>query len=69
MTPLLMTRLPFALLVVATLGACSSTNESRTDAVQNRQNWMNERAEAAAERRQTRSENMDARVNATFDAM
>jgi len=30
---------------------------------------MNTRAEAAAERRQVRSDNMDARTAATFDAM
>lgn len=53
------------------LSACSSTSVSqgRTDALQNRQDWMNTRAEAAAERRQIRSDNMDARTAATFDAM
>jgi len=61
--------LSFGLLLAAALPACSSTNQSRTNALQNRQNWMNERADAAAQRRQIRSDNMDARVNATFDAM
>jgi hypothetical protein len=53
------------------LTACSSTSvsQSRTDAVQNRQDWTNSCAEAAAERRQIRSNNMDARIAATFDAM
>jgi len=53
------------------LSACSRTSisQSRTDALQNRQDRMNSRAEAAADRRQIRSDNMDARVGATFDAM
>jgi hypothetical protein len=53
------------------LTACSNTSVSqgRTDAVQNRQDWMNSPAEAVAERRQIRSDNMDARIAATFDAM
>jgi hypothetical protein len=53
------------------LTACSSTSvsQSRTDAVQNRQDWMNSPAEAVAERRQIRSDNKDARIAATFDAM
>jgi hypothetical protein len=52
------------------LTTCSSTSvsQSRTDAVQNRQDWMNSAAQAA-ERLQIRSENMDARIAATFDAM
>jgi hypothetical protein len=52
------------------LTTCSSTSvsQSRTDAVQNRQDWMNSPAQAA-ERLQIRSENMDARIAATFDAM
>jgi CheY-like chemotaxis protein len=53
------------------LTACSSTSvsQSRTDAVQNRQDWMNSPAEAVAKRRQIRSDNKDARIAATFDAM
>ena len=54
------------LLTVLTLTACST---QRTEALQNRQNWMNNQAEAAAERRAIRSQNMDDRVQATFDAM
>lgn len=61
--------LAFASLLATALPACSTANQSRTNGVQNRQDWLNERAEAAAERRQIRSDNMDARVNATFDAM
>jgi len=70
---------PLALLILslgffvtlAGLTACSSTSASqlRTDALQNRQNRMNSRAEDAATRRQIRSDNMDARTAATFDAM
>lgn len=55
-----------ALLCVLGLAACST---QRTNALERRQNWMNNQAEAAAERRQIRSDNMDARVQATFDAM
>jgi hypothetical protein len=53
------------------LTACSSTpvSQSRRDGVQNRQDRMNSPAEAAAERRQIRSDNMDAGIAATFDAM
>jgi hypothetical protein len=60
---------PFALLAllsVLTLTACST---QRTEALQRRQNWMNNQADAAAERRAIRSQNMDDRVQATFDAM
>ncbi len=55
-----------ALLTILGLTACST---QRTEALQNRQNWMNNQADAAAERRQIRSDNMDARTQATFDAM
>ena len=55
-----------ALLAVLTLTACST---QRNNALERRQNWMNNQADAAAERRQIRSDNMDARVQATFDAM
>jgi hypothetical protein len=54
------------------LTACSSTSvsQSRTDAaVRDRQDWMNSPAEAAAERPQIHSENMDARIAATFDGI
>jgi hypothetical protein len=47
----------------------TAASQSCTDAVQNRQDWMNSPAEAAAERRQIRSDNLDARIAATFDAM
>lgn len=58
-------------LILAGFSACSSTplSQGRTDALQNRQDRMNSRADAAAERRQIRSDNMDARTAATFDAM
>lgn len=55
-----------ALLSLLGLTACST---QRTNALERRQNWMNNQADAAAERRQIRSDNMDARVQATFDAM
>lgn len=55
-----------ALLCVLGLTACAT---QRTNALERRQNFMNNQAEAAAERRQIRSDNMDARVQATFDAM
>jgi len=69
-----MTRL-FLLLAVAYLHlgvtACSTTplSESRTEALQNRQDRMNSRADANAERRQIRSDNMDARTARSFDAL
>lgn len=55
-----------ALLSILSLTACST---QRTNALERRQNWMNNQAEAAAERRAIRSQNMDDRVQATFDAM
>lgn len=55
------------LFLLPLLTSCSS--QGRTDALQSRQDGMNSRADAAAERRQIRSDNMDARVNKTFDAM
>jgi hypothetical protein len=53
------------------LTACSSTSasQSRTDAVRDRQDWMNSPAEAAVERLQIHSKNMAARIAATFDAI
>jgi hypothetical protein len=53
------------------LTACSSTSvsQSRTEGMQNRQDRMNSPAEAAAERWQIRSDNMDAGIAATFDAV
>jgi len=58
-------------LLLAGLPACSSTSPAQalSDALQNRQGRMNSRAGAAAERRQIRSDNMDARTAATFDAL
>jgi hypothetical protein len=53
------------MLMVAVSG-CSST---RTKALQNRQDRMNERTSQRAERRAIRSENADARNQALFDAM
>lgn len=47
----------------------TAVSQSRTDGVQNRQDRMNSPAEAAAERRQIRSDNMDAGIATTFDAM
>ena len=54
------------LLSVLTLTACAT---QRTNALERRQGWMNNQADAAAERRAIRSQNMDDRVQATFDAM
>ena len=54
------------------LGGCSSgqsLGEAPTQALQNRQQTFNNMADAAAERRAIRSENADARNQATFDAM
>lgn len=53
------------------LEGCSSSSpqQVRTDALQNRQGRMNDRAENAADRRQIRSDTMDARTAATFDAL
>lgn len=58
-------------LLLAGWSGCTNTSPgaARTEALQNRQDRMNSRANAAAERRQIRSDNMDARTAATFDAM
>jgi hypothetical protein len=57
-------------LFLSGLAGCSTPpSEARTNSLQNRQDWMNSRAEAAADRRQIRSDNMDARTGATFDAL
>ena len=55
--------------ICSLLVGLTGCNQSRTEALQSRQDWMNSRAANAAERRQIRSDNMDARVNRTFDAM
>jgi hypothetical protein len=47
----------------------TAVSQSGTDGVQNRRDWMNSPAEVAAERRQIRSDNMEAGIAATFDAV
>lgn len=56
-----------AAICAATLPACTGIQDARTDALENRQNRMNSRAEARAERRQIRSDNMDARTDLIFN--
>lgn len=56
------------LVLLSTLGLTACATQ-RTEALERRQNWMNNQADAAAERRAIRSQNMDQRVQATFDAM
>lgn len=53
----------------AGFSGCSNVSEARTQALQNRQQSFNNMADAAAERRAIRSQNADARSQATFDAI
>ena len=63
-----LTKLPITLALLSLLGFTACTTQ-RTQALERRQNWMNNQADAAADRRAIRSQNMDDRVQATFDAM
>jgi len=60
-----------SVVVCSCLSACATpaVQDLRTGALENRQGRMNQKAEGAAERRQIRSDNMDARTKSLFDSM
>lgn len=61
--------LVFLSLATVFAGGLSGCAAARTDALERRQGRMNTRTDYRAERRAIRSENMDARSQALFDAM